>query len=83
MRKAALLLAFVLCGCMGEAEMRVSASNGEFHVSRLFTADGCTVYRFGDGGRAHYFVRCAGGNAATSSAGKNFRERIDTVEVEP
>jgi hypothetical protein len=47
--------------------------NEGIDVHQLFTHDGCTVYRFRDGGY-HYYVTCARGPAQTISpvsCGKN------------
>lgn len=56
---AALVFVF-LAGCEGgkpaQPDVTTTEGNG-WEVSRLFTVDGCTVYRFHDH-RAHYFVRC-------------------------
>ena len=58
---ASIAAALALAGC-GQAESQEEA--GDFTVAKLFTHDGCTVYRFRDG-YMRYFVRCE--NAATSS----------------
>lgn len=52
------LIALALLGCENDAEGTVRSSNSNFHVEQLFTVDECTVYRFRDGGRNHYFARC-------------------------
>lgn len=54
---AAAILA--LSGCdKRPAESTVTVGQG-FQVSRLFTTDGCTVYRFYDSG-TRYFTNCSG-----------------------
>lgn len=40
---------------------------GTFTVERLFTHDGCTVYRFRDNGDRRYFTRCDGAASAEAS----------------
>ncbi len=59
MKHAILLLACFLAGCGNEPEQVDVAGNG-YSVERLFTQDGCTVYRFRDGGRYRYFTNCRG-----------------------
>lgn len=54
---AAALLVLV-AGCNKRAESTVTTTAG-FQVSKLFTADGCTVYRFYDSG-LRYFTNCSG-----------------------
>jgi hypothetical protein len=53
---AAAILA--LGGCNKRAESTVTTGAG-FQVSKLFTTDGCTVYRFYDSG-LRYFTNCSG-----------------------
>ena len=67
---AAAVLALTAC----ERRAEVSSHAGtDFQVDRLFTHEGCTVYRFEDGGRNRYYANCSG-KATTSWAencGKN------------
>jgi len=65
-----LLLLATLAGCQGEAESTTRAG-ADFKVDRLFQVDGCTVYRFHDGGRPRYFTNCAGSTQWEESCGKN------------
>ncbi len=65
-----LLLLATLAGCQGEAESTTRAGS-DFKVDRLFKVDGCTVYRFNDGGRARYFTNCAGSTQWEEDCGKN------------
>ena len=58
-----------------------ATSNAEVPVERLFTHEGCTVYRFFDRGY-HYYVRCDGTATSTASpngCGKNCEETVPTV----
>lgn len=55
----ALAAALVLSGCQKQAETTTRAGV-EFQVDKLFTIDGCTVYRFADGGYPRYFTNCSG-----------------------
>lgn len=80
--EATLLLA--LAGCAKQAESTMPAGR-EFTVDRLFTTDGCTAYRFMDGGERRYFVRCESTvtTSAQTGCGKNCisEDSITTAEV--
>ena len=65
-----LLLLATLAGCQGEAESTTRVGS-DFKVDRLFKVDGCTVYRFQDGGRARYFTNCSGSTQWEESCGNN------------
>lgn len=66
------LVAISLSGCMEAKKAETSTSAGtEFVVDKLFTVDGCTVYRFEDGGRLRYFTNCSGSTQWHESCGKN------------
>ena len=60
---------------------RVEANGGDFdyHVRKLFTTDGCTVYRFYDSNYV-YFTNCPGSTQHQVSCGKNCwrPEKVDT-----
>lgn len=61
-----------LIGCTKAAET-TSAAGVDFKVDRLFTHEGCTVYRFNDG-YFRYYARCDAAAATTTwheSCGKN------------
>lgn len=55
---AALALS-TLTGCREEQVEAVPTDNPTFEVVKLFTVDGCTIYRFDDGRRVH-FADCRG-----------------------
>lgn len=57
MKRLAILCA-ALIGCSKTPEKVEMTTNPEIPVETLFTHDGCTVYRFVDVGRAHYFAKC-------------------------
>lgn len=84
-RLALLLAALALAGCgRNPAEAVAPSSNVHFQVGRLFTHEGCTVYRFVDGVHHRYYVRCDGGHAAahfdhTEQCGKNCTRTIDNA----
>ena len=58
--------ALVLAACGKPAERSTPAGVG-FSVDRLFTHEGCTVYRFGDAGEYRYFTKCEGAAYSGSS----------------
>lgn len=58
----------VLGGCNKSAESTVAVGQG-FKVEKLFTTDGCTVYRFYDNGY-RYFTNCSGSTYG-NTGGKN------------
>lgn len=79
--KCTMVLVLALLGCHNEAESTARTSNGNFHVDRLFTTDGCTVYRFVDA-YTHYFTRCDGARSITigshtESCGKNCTKHVE------
>lgn len=81
----AILSAVLLMGCVKPAAETVRSGNREFSVERLFSADGCDVYRFGDMGRMHYFARCAESATAigtqASSNGKATSYRDEAIQT--
>ena len=80
----AAVLLLTLTGCSKAAESTTPAGR-EFTVDRLFTTDGCTAYRFMDGGARRYFVRCDSTvtTSAKTGCGKNCitEDSITTAEV--
>ena len=79
-RFAVLLLSLaLLSACERRAESSASAG-ADFVVDRLFVHDGCTVYRFKDGGSARYFSRCDGaafsGVSWSESCGKGCTRQV-------
>lgn len=66
----AILVIAVLAGCSKPAETS-TAVGAEFVVDKLFTHEGCTVYRFIDGGNARYYTNCSGSTNWTEGCGKN------------
>ena len=61
------ILSLAACGKPTETSTRVGR---DFVVEKLFTYDGCTVYRFDDGYR-RYFTNCSGSTTWNESCGKN------------
>lgn len=72
---------FVFAACTKEGEGPARASNDRFDVQRLFTADGCTVYRFFDAGNFHYFVNCPGGGVSTRQSYQCGKARCYRPEI--
>lgn len=76
----ALAIVAAMTGCTKQAESS-TAAGVEFRVDRLFTHDGCTVYRFRDGGYARYFSKCDGATSSAAtwaeSCGKNCSRPVD------
>lgn len=64
--------ALVLAGCGKPAESSVRVGS-DFEVDKLFTVDGCAVYRFSDAGHLRYFTNCSGSTAYSVSSGKSSR----------
>lgn len=65
----ALMAAVALSACTKQAETSTQVGR-EFVVEKLFTHDGCTVYRFVDG-NTRYFTNCSGSTTWHESCGKN------------
>ena len=60
--------AVLLTACNRDPESTQSVGLG-FKVETLFTVDGCTVYRFADGGYK-YFTNCRGNTQWQENCGK-------------
>lgn len=52
----------LLVGCRGDAIKVISTENPDFKVEKLFTHEGCTVYRFVDG-NVVYYSNCNNGSS--------------------
>ena len=62
-----LLASVALVGCQKPAEE--SQRKGDFKVEKLFTYEGCSVYRFYDD-RTVYYTNCNGQTQSSHSCGK-------------
>lgn len=72
--KYIIAVAFVLTGCYEKIPAeQVSVVQGQYQVDKLFTVDGCTVYRFADNGYSRYFTNCNGSTQWQELAGKTTR----------
>lgn len=63
-----------LTACQKDAESLARVGH-DFKVEKLFTHEGCTVYRFDDT-RTVYYTNCQG--STQSSCGKNCQQTVDT-----
>lgn len=66
----AILTLTILTGCSKPAETSTAVGR-EFVVDKLFTHEGCTVYRFEDSGYKRYFTNCNGSVNWQESCGKH------------
>ena len=67
-----------LTACQKDAQQSEYTGAG-FRVEKLFTHEGCTVYRFHDD-RTVYYTNCKG--STQSNCGKNCEQTVDTDIVE-
>ena len=77
----------MVAGCEKPAEA-VAPAGENFTVVRLFTHEGCTVFRFLDGNRRRYFARCDGIAAQATptwqeSCGKNGTRPVEVSGARP
>ena len=74
----ALALGLLLASCAqkgASVSVEDTVPGQDFHVVKLFTTDGCTVYRFYDVGNFHYMTNCTSTiTTITESCGKNCKE---------
>ena len=75
---AAVTVLALLAGCSKAPESAVQV-NREFQVDRLFTYEGCTVFRFEDAGYRRYYTDCKGTTSAYQTSGKNCTRDTDVV----
>lgn len=76
MKKTILFLGvlFLMTGCYNEPQS-VTKEGIDFEVEFLFEKDGVKVYRFRDGGRAHYFTT-QGETISTIGSKNRYEENI-------
>jgi hypothetical protein len=65
----------LLAGCSKPAETSTAVGK-EFVVDKLFTHEGCTVYRFSDGGIIRYFTNCQGSTSWQEQCGKGCTRQV-------
>jgi len=71
----ALAITLAIVGCSKPAETSTSVGR-DFVVDKLFTHEGCSVYRFSDGGYNRYFTNCNGSANWNESCGNNCRRPV-------
>ena len=80
-----LSLLLILASCQKDPVSTHQTDNSEIKVSKLFTYDSCTVYRFYDN-ETHYFVKCPCNCSVTSKhwvqTGKNGHYEDRTIETQ-
>jgi hypothetical protein len=81
-RKATALLAVVfLTACNARLPLSLSRTeNPDYSVELLFTHDGCSVFRFSDGGYDRYFTNCHGSTSWAETCGKSCHREIAVAE---
>lgn len=78
MKTFILAIALALAGCGGKAApVKVENTLDTFEVGKLFDVEGCTVYRFRDAGRYHYFASCPGTTINTHGSNDKTHSRFD------
>lgn len=82
MKKILILIAlFAVAGCRSEGVATEVTENSNYEVTKLFTYEGCAVYRFNDS-RTIYYVNCGRKQSVqwTRNCGKNcyYEERVET-----
>lgn len=78
--------ALLLSGCNFEktgTEFVPNQARDDFGIVSLFEVNGCTVYRFNDKRRSHYFTTCKGETLSTQKSGKTtYEESIPTKKLQ-
>lgn len=71
-RLALLLIVLALSGCARDPVSTDHTDNQSVSVDKLFTHEGCSVYRFYDAGHYHYWADCRGDSIESSqTCGRN------------
>ena len=85
MKNLLLIIPFLLLltGCASAGLETNQTENVNFQIDKLFTVEGCRVYRFKDNLRYHYITTCEGSVTGYSSCGKNCEqaEEIPTNKI--
>ncbi len=85
MNRTAMLTLLAAVACTNDPVSVSGTNNRQIQVDELFEHDGCKVYRFEDGYRDHYYVRCKDTQPAqtlsTESCGKNCTRPVDIQTV--
>lgn len=67
------LVVLVLSGCEGAPPESTTHAGMGYEVSKLFTHEDCSVYRFSDYGHVRYYTNCSGSTSYQTSSGKTTR----------
>lgn len=70
-------VALALAGCARDPVETSRTDNPQINVSKLFEYDGCSVYRFMDGGEFVYYSNCRG--STQTSSGKHDDVNVTTT----
>ena len=84
MKYIILILIILLTGCNKTPISTLETPNPNVKVDILTTVDGCTIYRFRDGGNDNYFVKCTSGSTQaiyTVPCGKSCTEQVAITTV--
>lgn len=80
-----ILSVLIMAGCIdaGKEGLATEKTNNEqFEITLLFEHDSCKVYRFRDGSRYKYFVKCKQSDATTEwSETRTIGRRRQTVDI--
>lgn len=55
-----ILFLLLLAGCSVKPIETIKTNNNKINVEKLFTHEGCSIYRFQDCGYYRYYVNCKG-----------------------
>lgn len=75
-----LIIILMLIAACAKTPETSTAVGKEFIVEKLFTYEGCTVYRFVDAGYNRYYTNCNGETISQYSCGKSCR-RDDNIST--
>jgi starvation-inducible outer membrane lipoprotein len=71
--------ALLLSGCARDPVETSRTDNPQINVEKLFEHDGCSVYRFMDGGNFVYYTNCQG--STQTSRGKYGDVNVTTTRT--
>lgn len=70
-----LSLLVAITGCVKQSEYSEQVGPEKaYKIERLFTFEGCTIYRFNDSGRTIHYTNCKGSTLESHSCGKSCSE---------
>jgi hypothetical protein len=77
---AIIAAALALTACARSGVGSEHTENPNFQPDKLFTVDGCAVYRFSDAGSFRYLTTCPGSASSVVSCGKSCT-RYDAINT--